>query len=204
MARLRLGVLGGTFDPPHVGHLILAEEARTRLQLEKVLFVPAGDPWRKGGQEVTPAQHRLAMVRLLLASDPYFEVSTLEVEREGPSYTVDTLESLHQQYGLELELYFILGEDALHDLPSWKESARIISLAWLAVAPRPVERGTATAHLQATVPGLSERIVPLPMPIIDISSTSLRERARAGLSLRYLVPLGVEEYIRRHGLYGAA
>lgn len=198
---MRLGVLGGTFDPPHVGHLILAEEGRTRLQLEKVLFVPARDPWRKAGQEVTPAEHRLAMVRLLLASDPYFEVSTQEVEREGPSYTVDTLESLHQQYGPGLELYFILGEDALHDLPNWRDPARIISLAWLAVAPRPVEGGTATAALEATVPGLSERIVPLPMPTIDISSTTLRERAGAGLSLRYLVPLAVEEYIRRHDLY---
>jgi len=201
---VRLGVLGGTFDPPHVGHLILAEEARTRLELEKVLFVPAGDPWRKAGQEVTPVEHRLAMVRLLLASDPYFEVSTLEVEREGPSYTVDTLEALHQQYGPGLELYLILGEDALHDLPNWKKPARIVSLAWLAVAPRPAERGWAMAGLEAAVPGLSKRVITLPMPIIDISSTALRERARAGLSLRYLVPLGVGEYIRRHGLYGAS
>jgi nicotinate-nucleotide adenylyltransferase len=181
---MRLGVLGGTFDPPHVGHLILAEEARTRLQLEKVLFVPAGDPWRKAGQEITPAEHRLAMVRLMLVSDPYFEVSTLEVERQGPSYTVDTVEALHQ-----------------HDLPNWKEPARIVSLAWLAVAPRPAERGWARGDLKAAVPGLSGRIVSLPMPTIDISSTALRERAGAGLSLRYLVSLGVEEYIRRHGLY---
>ena len=198
---MRLGVLGGTFDPPHVGHLILAEEARTRLQIEKVLFVPAGDPWRKAGQEIALAEHRLAMVRLMLASDPYFEVSTLEVERQGPSYTVDTLEALHQQYGPGLELYFILGEDALYDLPNWKEPARIVSLAWLAVAPRPPERGWTSADVEAAVPGLSERVVPLPMPTIDISSTALRERARAGLSLRYLVPLDVEEYIRRHGLY---
>jgi nicotinate-nucleotide adenylyltransferase len=198
---VRLGVLGGTFDPPHVGHLILAEEARTRLQLEKVVFVPAGDPWRKAGQEITPAEHRLAMVRLMLVSGPYFEVSTLEVERQGRSYTVDTLEALHQQCGPGLELYFILGEDALHDLPNWKEPARIVSLAWLAVAPRPAERGWARADLEAALPGLLGRIVTLPMPIIDISSTALRERARAGLSLRYLVPLAVEEYIRRHGLY---
>jgi nicotinate-nucleotide adenylyltransferase len=198
---VRLGVLGGTFDPPHVGHLILAEEARMRLQIEKMLFVPAGDPWRKAGQEITPAEHRLAMVRLMLASDPYFEVSTLEVERQGPSYTVDTLEALHQQYGPGLELYFILGEDALYDLPNWKEPARIVSLAWLAVAPRPPERGWTSADLEAAVPGLSERVVPLPMPTIDISSSALRERARAGLSLRYMVPPDVEEYIRRHGLY---
>lgn len=198
---MRLGVLGGTFDPPHVGHLILVEEARTRLDLGKVIFVPAGDPWRKAAQEVTAAEHRLAMVRLMLGSDPYFEVSTLEVERAGPSYTVDTLEALHQQHGPGLELYFILGEDALHDLPHWKEPARILSLAWLAVARRPAGEGWSDADLEAAVPGVSERIVPLPMPTVDISSTDLRERAHAGLSLRYLVPLGVEEYIRRHGLY---
>jgi len=199
---VRLGVLGGTFDPPHVGHLILAEEARTRLQLERVLFVPAGDPWRKAGQEITPIDHRLAMVRLMLASDPYFEVSTLEVERAGPSYTVDTLEALHEQHGPRLELYFIVGEDALRDLPYWKDPARILSLARLAVASRPGGSESAVVDLEAAVPGLSERIIPLPMPAIDISSTALRERARAGLGLRYLVPLAVEEYIRRHGLYG--
>jgi len=199
---VRLGVLGGTFDPPHVGHLILAEEARTRLRLEKVLFVPASDPWRKAGQEVTPVEHRLAMVRLMLGGDPYFEVSTLEVERPGPSYTVDTLDALHEQYGPELELYFIVGEDALRDLPNWKDPARIVSLACLAVAPRPHRGGVGEIDLNAAVPRLSKCTVPLPMPAIDISSTALRERARAGLSLRYLVPLAVEEYIRRHGLYG--
>ena len=198
---MRLGVLGGTFDPPHVGHLILAEEARTRLQLEKVLFVPAGDPWRKAGQEITPIDHRLAMVRLMLASDPYFELCTLEVERAGPSYTVDTLEALHERHGPGLELYFIVGEDALRDLPHWKDPARILSLAWLAVAPRLGGSESAVVDLEAAVPGFAERIVPLPMPAIDISSTALRERARAGLSLRHLVPLAVEEYIRRHGLY---
>jgi nicotinate-nucleotide adenylyltransferase len=198
---VRLGVLGGTFDPPHVGHLILAEEARTRLRLEKVLFVPAGDPWRKASQDVTPAEHRVAMVRLMVVSDPYFEVSTLEVERQGPSYTVDTLEALRRQYGPGLELYFILGEDALYDLPHWKEPGRILSLAWLAIAPRAYGRTRSRAEVEAAVPGLSERVVPLPMPTVDISSTALRKRARAGLSLRFLVPLGVEEYIRHHGLY---
>ena len=198
---MRLGVLGGTFDPPHVGHLILAEEARTRLQLGKVLFVPAGDPWRKAGQEVTPVDHRLAMVRLMLASDPCFELCTLEVERAGPSYTVDTLEALHERHGPGLELYFIVGEDALRDLQHWKDPARILSLARLAVAPRLGGSESAVVDLEAAVPGLSERVVPLPMPAIDISSTALRERVRAGLSLRYLVPLAVEEYIRRYGLY---
>jgi len=199
---VKLGVLGGTFDPPHVGHLILAEEARTSLQLERVLFVPAGDPWRKAGQHVTPAEHRLAMLRLALAADPCFEVCTLEVERPGPSYTVDTLEALDRRHRPGAELYFILGEDALHDLPNWKEPERIVDLAWLAVAPRAQSSGLTTSALDAAVPGLSQRIVPVAMPTIDISSTGLRARARAGQSLRYLVPLAVEEYIRRHGLYG--
>lgn len=198
---MRLGVLGGTFDPPHVGHLILAEEACTRLDLRKVLFVPAGDPWRKTERDVTLAEHRLAMVRLMLGSDPHFEVSTLEMERAGPSYTVDTLEALHQQHGAGLELYFIVGEDALHDLSHWKEPGRVVSLARLAVARRPAGEGWSDADLEAIVAGLSERVVPLSMPTVDISSTALRERARAGLSLRYLVPLSVEEYIRSHGLY---
>jgi nicotinate-nucleotide adenylyltransferase len=198
---VRLGVLGGTFDPPHVGHLILAEEARTSLELERVLFVPAGDPWRKAGQHVTPAEHRLAMLRLALASDSYFEVCMLEVERPGPSYTVDTLEALRRQHGPGLELYFILGEDALHDLPNWKDPERIVTLAWLAVAPRAQGSTPTTSDREAGVSGLSQRIVAIDMPIIDISSTALRARARAGLSLRYLVPLAVEEYIGRHGLY---
>jgi nicotinate-nucleotide adenylyltransferase len=198
---VRLGVLGGTFDPPHVGHLILAEVARTSLKLERVLFVPAGDPWRKANQHVTPAEHRLEMLRLVLASDPWFEVCRLEVERPGPSYTVDTLEALHSQHGPGVELYFILGEDALHDLPNWKDPERIVALAWLAVAPRPHGGESGIVDLQAAVPGLPERVVPLPMPTIDISSTGLRARARAGMSLRYLVPLAVEDYIRRHGLY---
>lgn len=198
---MKLGVLGGTFDPPHVGHLILAEEARSRLDLSKVLFVPAGDPWRKAEQSVTLAQHRLAMARLTVAEDPNFEVSTLEVEREGPSYTVDTLEALHQQHGPGLELYFVLGQDALYDLPNWRDPVRIVALARLAVARRPGNEEISAADLEAAVPGLSERVVPLSMPTIDISSTALRERARAGLSLRYLVPPGVEEYIRRHRLY---
>lgn len=199
---MRLGILGGTFDPPHVGHLILAEGARAGLELNKVLFVPAGDPWRKADQDVLAAEHRLAMLRLALASDPYFEVCALEVERPGPSYTVDTLEALHRQHGPNVELYFILGEDALHDLPNWKDPDRIVALAWLAVAPRAQGSGPITSALEAAVPGTAARIVPVAMPTIDISSTALRARARAGQSLRYLVPLAVEEYIRRHGLYG--
>jgi nicotinate-nucleotide adenylyltransferase len=125
----------------------------------------------------------------------------LEVERAGPSYTVDTLEALHRQHGPGLELYFILGEDALRDLPNWRDPERIVTLAWLAVAPRAQGIGPTASDVEAAVPGIAERIVPIAMPTIDVSSTALRARAWAGQSLRYLVPLAVDEYIRRHGLY---
>ena len=209
MARMRVGVLGGTFDPPHVAHLILAEAALSQLALERVIFVPAGDPWRKASGAVTPAAHRLAMVRLAVVGDAHFEVSEIEVERRAPSYTVDTLAQLTERLGHECELYFILGEDALNDLPDWKQPRRIIELAWLAVAARPETRpgkGRQAARLvsdalERAVPGIRERVIPLDMPALDISATALRERARAGRSPRYLVPPAVDEYIRRHGLY---
>jgi nicotinate-nucleotide adenylyltransferase len=197
---VKLGILGGTFDPPHLAHLALAEEARSLLGLDRVLFVPAGDPWRKAGQEITPAEHRLAMVHLAVADKPHFEVCTLEIEREGPSYTVDTLAELADQYGPEAELYLILGEDALHDMPNWKEPERIVALARLVVARRP-SLPEPPVPPESAIHGLAERLIPLDMPPIDISATALRERARQGLSLRGLVPAGVAEYIEQHGLY---
>lgn len=198
---MKLGVLGGTFDPPHMAHLVLAETARSSLGLERVLFVPAGDPWRKAGQDVTPVRHRLAMVRLAVGGDPAFEVSTLEVEREGPSYTVDTLTELHERYGPDAELYFLLGEDALRDMPNWKEPERIAALATLVVAPRPGGAGPG-APPDFPLPGVAAKVVPLDMPLIDVSATDLRERARQGLSLRDVVPPAVARYIEEHGLYG--
>jgi nicotinate-nucleotide adenylyltransferase len=197
---VKLGILGGTFDPPHLAHLALAEEARTRLGLDRVLFVPAGDPWRKAGQDITPAEHRLAMVRLAVAGKPHFEVCTLEIERKGPSYTADTLAELAARYGPEAELYFLMGEDALHDMPNWKEPERIAALARLIVAPRP-DLPEPSPPPESAIPGLAERLIPLDMPPIDISATALRERARRGLSLRDQVPPAVAEYIEKQGLY---
>jgi len=157
------------------------------------------------------------MVRLALVSDPHFEVSEVELQRAGPSYTVETLSALKEHLGPACDLYFVLGEDALHDLPSWKEPRRIVELAWLAVAPRPTRPapvessarrprppGLVTKALAEAVPGITRRVIALDMPAVDISATALRERAQAGGSLRYLVPLSVEEYIRRHGLYSPA
>ena len=198
---MRLGVLGGTFDPPHVGHLILAEEARLALELEQVLFVPAGAPWRKAGQELSPREDRLAMVQLAVGDRPHFAVSILEIEREGPSYTAETLATLHEQLPDDSEIFFIVGQDSLADLPNWREPQRIISLARLAVAVRTDWEAAKADALEKEVPGISQRLVWLDMPRIDISSTAVRDRVRQGLSIRDWVPPAVEEYIRQHGLY---
>lgn len=197
----RIGVMGGTFDPIHLGHLILAEQARTRLNLDRVLFVPAGQPWRKAGRQIAPVADRVAMVAAALAGDPYFELSLVEVEQAGPSYTVETLAALHDRLGAGVELFFILGEDALADLPHWREPARIAALAWLAVAVRGGGPAPDPETLARTVPGIGARIAPVPMPRMDISSTDIRARVAAGTSIRFLAPPAVAAYIADHGLY---
>jgi nicotinate-nucleotide adenylyltransferase len=194
VARVKIGVYGGTFDPPHVGHLILAEAAREQLQLDKVMFIPAGDPWRKSDRIVTSAHHRLAMTLLAVQGNPAFEVEDYEVVREGPSYTVETLEILHDHLGADADLYLILGEDALADVPHWHEPERLVELSTLAVANR---RGVSMPKL----PFDRARVVPIEMPGIDVSSTELRQRAFKGLSLRYQVPDPVLRYVEANGLY---
>lgn len=199
---MRLGILGGTFDPPHIAHLVLAEEARWRLSLERVLFIPAGDPWRKEGRGITPAADRLEMTRLATADNPAFEVSALEVGRPGPSFTAETLAALHAERP-EDELFFIVGEDALRDLPNWHNPAEIIRLAWLAVAPRGGWSEAQAADLERVAPGIKNRVVPVLMPAIDVSATDIRRRVAAGDSIHYLVPAAVEAYILERALYRA-
>ena len=196
MAGLRAGVLGGTFDPVHRGHLALAGAAREELALDEVLFVPAGQPWRKAGRIVAPAEHRLAMLRLALEGEQAFRVETLELEREGPSYTADTLEALRAARP-DNELFLVLGEDALADLPNWVRPERILELATLAVASRANSQKAAADWL----PGLEERIVWLKMPLVPVSATEIRDRVRLGESIGELVPPSVEAYIWEHGLY---
>jgi nicotinate-nucleotide adenylyltransferase len=193
---MRIGVFGGTFDPPHVGHLILAEACREQLALDRVLFIPAGDPWRKTDREVTRASHRLAMTRLAVAGNEAFAIDDCEVTREGPSYSIDTLRLLHDRLPVGHELLLIIGEDALADLPNWREPAALAALATIAVVPR---EGVKLPAL----PFDHDRIVEVAMPYIGISSTALRERVRAGLSIRYQTPPAVEAYIREQGLYNA-
>jgi nicotinate-nucleotide adenylyltransferase len=194
---MRVGVLGGTFDPVHTGHMILAEEARSQLALDLVLFIPAGEPWRKAQRAITPAEHRLTMLRLAVEDNDAFGISDLELRRSGPTYTADTMEALAGER-LDDEFYLIVGSDALADLPNWHEPERIVQHAVLAVAPRNEHQLDATA---LSIPGLAARTEAFEMPRIDISSTDIRARAAAGRSIRYLVPASVERYITEHRLY---
>jgi len=202
---MRVGVLGGTFDPPHLGHLILAQEALQALGLSQVLFVPAGEPWRKAGRELSPRDHRLAMVRLAVEGNPGLAVSTAEVDRPGPSYTAETLAELREQFDSETELFFIMGADSLADFPHWHQPLRILQLARLAVAERaPLgDEGFDEGIPEELEETLRQGVVWLPMPLIAISASAVRERVRQGLSIRYWVPEAVEEYIRSHRLYAS-
>ncbi len=198
---MKVGVLGGTFDPIHIGHLAVAEEVRTQLSLAEVLFVPAGQPWLKAGNSISLANHRVQMVRLAIADKPDFELSTMEVERVGPSYTVDTITELKAQLGSNDEIYFILGWDNLSQLPKWREPDRIIKMCRLVVVPRVDYPIPDLGFLEAAIPGLSQATVLLDKPQIDINASVIRDRVAQGLSIHHLVPEPVEEYIRQHKLY---
>jgi nicotinate-nucleotide adenylyltransferase len=194
-----VGILGGTFDPIHHGHLAIAEEARESLGLERVLFVPAAAPPHKPGQPVTDAEHRLAMVRLAVAGNPAFEASDAEIRRGGTSYTVDTLAALREE-GL-VEPWLILSSEALALLPSWREPRRILELARLAVVPRGGFVPLGPAWVESAFPGAADRVTFLAGPLLPISGSVVRRRARAGRSVRYLVPDTVAAYIAHHRLY---
>lgn len=200
---MNIGVLGGTFDPIHMGHLIIAEEVRARLDLSEVLFVPAGQPWLKlnNANAISPAEHRVAMVRLAIADEPAFKLSTMEVERPGPSYTVDTMAELRRQIGAEGKLYFILGWDNLNQLPRWHQPLRLVKLCRLVPVRRVGFASPDLDALEAAVPGLSESLVMLDTPQIEISASEIRARVARGQSIHKLVPEPVERYIIEHGLY---
>ena len=195
---MRIGVLGGSFDPIHLGHLKLAETAYEQADLDRVVFIPAGYQWRKADQRMAPAGERCEMVRLAIAGRPHFGLATLEVEREGPSYSDVTLEALKDEKP-DAELVFILGRDALADLPNWHAPERVLELATLAVAGRPGE-GEPTAS-EALPGGLSGRVIWLDMPPVDVSATDVRQRVQAGRSLEGLVPKAVGDYIAAEKLY---
>ena len=198
---MAVGVLGGTFDPIHRGHLIVAEEVRSRLELDEILFVPAGQPWLKEDRPISLAIHRVEMVRLAISPNPRFKLSTLEVERPGPSYSVDTMDALRNQLGIETRLFFLLGGDALSELPQWKEPSRLIQVCHLVAFSRPGSTPPPLRSLEAAIPGISLRVTLIEVPQIDISSTQIRSRVAQGLSIGDLVPEAVERYILEHGWY---
>jgi nicotinate-nucleotide adenylyltransferase len=199
---VRVGILGGTFNPPHLGHLIAAQEAYVQLELDRLLFIPARTPPHKPVEDEPGAEHRLALCKLAVEGDSRFEVSELEMRRDGPSYTVDTLSELHSN-APDNDLYLIVGGDVAAGLPEWHEPERVLSLARLAVAKR---RGTPRESVEGALGRLEageSAAAYFRMPRIGVSSTLVRRRVRAGEPIRYLVPDAVADYIRQHGLYGA-
>ena len=201
----RIGILGGTFDPPHLGHLLIAETARTALRLESVLFVPAGEPWLKSGQRITAAKHRLRMVELAVADNPRFHACACEIRRSGATYTVDTLRELRSTYPDSTELYFIVGSDVLGQFHHWKEPEVILELCRLAVIERPGSPADGMATLGQRFPAAiaNGAVVSLAGPRVDFSASELRRILAAGQSARYQIPDAVAQYISEHDLYPA-
>jgi len=200
MAVKRLGVFGGTFDPPHRGHLALAAAARRQLQLEAVWFMPAGQPSLKP-DVVTPAKVRAEMVSLVTRGRTGYRVTRDELKRPGVSYTVDTLARLRQQLGPDAEIYFIMSWQTLDQFPGWRQPERILELARIAAAPRPGTTAPDLAALETRLPGICARLVLIEMPPLDISATLIRERVARGQSIGDLVTPAVAACIRRRGLY---
>lgn len=198
--RVRLGILGGTFDPIHFGHLVAAEECRYLLQLDKVLVLPAGQPPHKVERRTAPAHHRLAMVELAVRSNPGLSVSRVEIDRGGPSYSVDTVAALREESGPAAEIYFIIGLDVVGELLTWHQPERLLDLCQLAAVSRPGYR-LDIAPLLSRLPNARERIVRVPTPELDIASSDLRARVASGRPIKYQLPEAVEEYIIVNRLY---
>jgi nicotinate-nucleotide adenylyltransferase len=195
----RIGVLGGTFDPVHNGHLYIANALRAALDLERIVWVPAGRPPHKTGQIVSSDRDRLAMLDLALAGSADDQIDTIDIERSGPSYTADTLEILAERFA-PVKLFFLMGEDSLRDLPTWHDPERLLRTAQLAVAARPgVDADLDTVARQ--VPAVQGRVHLIPTDEIGISSSEIRRRVRENQSIHGLVPAAVDAYIRDHGLY---
>jgi nicotinate-nucleotide adenylyltransferase len=194
----RLGVMGGTFDPIHYGHLVTAEEALEQFRLDEVVFVPTGRPWMKEHEVVSPAEDRYLMTVIATASNPKFSVSRVEVDREGATYTVDTLRSLREEQGAGTDLFFISGADAILEILHWREPQELFDLAHFIAATRP---GYDLAHFEEDATSIRSEVTVMHVPALAISSTDIRARIADGHPIRYLVPEGVKSYVEKAGLY---
>ncbi len=199
---MKVGVLGGTFDPVHLGHIGMAEEARKALGLAEVIIVPAGQPIAKSSERIiTPAAQRIEMLRLALIGKPYLKISYREIERPGPSYTVDTIDAIRKRYGGKAGIYFILGWDSLAQLADWREPARIVEMCHLVAVPRPGYSRPDLDDLEKKIPGISRKVTFIDKPSLDISATMIREKVARREAIDQLVPGLVAQYIKKHRLY---
>ncbi len=198
----KIGLMGGTFDPIHHGHLVTAESVYENLALDRIVFVPAGDPPHKQDSSVTAAQHRLRMVEIATASNSHFFISDIEVQREGPSYTIDTVEYYRCCYTDDTDIYFITGVDAVVQIPQWKNSDGLFELCEIVAATRPGYPTKNFFRFRDQLPAHQRQSLRmLAVPALSISSADLRQRVSEDRSIKYLVPEGVEQYIEEHGLY---
>jgi nicotinate-nucleotide adenylyltransferase len=194
----RLGIMGGTFDPIHYGHLVTAEEALHQFELDRVIFVPTGSPWMKEHEVVSSSEDRYLMTVIATASNPRFGVSRIEVDRDGPTYAVDTLRSLKTELGPDVDLFFITGGDAVLEIFQWKEPQELFDLAHFIAATRP---GYDIAAFESHAANHHPRITVMSIPALAISSTDIRTRVAHGQPIRYLVPEGVNSFVQKAGLY---
>jgi nicotinate-nucleotide adenylyltransferase len=195
----RIGVLGGTFDPVHLGHLVIATEMHYALELDCVLWIPAGDPPHKPEQRLTPEAHRVRMLELALQDRSHFTIDRIDLDRVGPSYTADTVAKLQARYPGD-RIVFLMGEDSLRDLHLWREPERILEIAEIGAARRP-DIHVELDRVYARLPGAKGRVTMVDVPLIGISSRDIRRRVAEGRPISFQVPAGVEDYIREHGLY---
>jgi len=200
MPRERIGLFGGTFDPPHIGHLILASEAQSQLELTRLLWTLTPEPPHKQDQPITPIEHRLAMVNLAIANNPSFELSRLELDRPGPHYTLDTIKLVVEQ-NPEAEIVPVIGGDSLHDLPTWHHPQELLYAAhWIGVMRRPGESAN-LEELELELPGISSKVHYVDAPLLEIASREIRSRIADGRPFRYYLPDPVYHYINQHHLY---